>query len=272
MLGLLVLLSSCGHSASTRKEVVDTVAIDVEEPSILLTDAQLLAEEKSKELPEELFDDFLYNYMQDTAMQHERVTFPLRETVQADSVHLIAEEDWNEDYCFQGADYTIALYANEDEMCINEDTALTRASVEKIDLEGQTVSIYDFMRLGKRWYLVGIRNISFAQSDLNEFLHFYSHFAGDVNYRNNSLAHSIRISVANPEDESQSIDGFITREQWPSMEAEVPEGIVMNIRYGQHFLHSKRVLMEKTSMGDGMSELYHFAKGSRGWELVGYEN
>ncbi len=271
-LGLFIIAASCTQRTSTPEKEVDTVAVVPAEPSLLWTDEELIAEANSARQSEELFDDFLYNYIQDTAMQRQRAIFPLCETMPDGSTHQIAETDWNEVHYFKAADYTIALYTNEAEMSINEDTALLRASVERIDLVQETITAYDFLRNDERWNLVSIRNMQFANSDLKDFLLFYSHFADDNAYRNRSLARSIHISVVNPDDESQNIDGFITKEQWPTIDTEVPEGTIMNIRYGQQYLHAKRIMMEKTSMGDGMSEIFHFAKGSKGWELTGYEN
>ncbi len=271
-LGLFVTVTSCTQRTSAPEKQVDTVAVVPEEPSLLWTDEELIAEANSAEQSEELFDDFLYNYIQDTAMQRQRAVFPLQETQSDGSTHQISEADWSEDYYFDAADYTIAIYNNETEMGMNEDTALWRASVEKIDLRQKNIVVHDFVRQNQRWSLVAIRNVRFADSDLKDFLLFYSRFADDNAFRNRSLARSIRVSVATPEDEAQNIEGFITREQWPTMGAEMPEGTIMNIRYGQQYLRSKHILMEKTSMGDGMSETFTFDKGVQGWELVGYEN
>ncbi len=271
-LGLFLVAASCTRRTATPEQVVDTVAVDSTEASILVTDEDLMAEANNTEQPEELFDDFLYHYVQDTVMQRRRAIFPLSETLFDGSTQQISESDWSEDYYFDAADYTIALYTNEAEMSINEDTAILRASVEKIDLTQQKITTYDFLRHNKHWNLVSIRNMQFANSDLRDFLMFYSHFAIDNAFRNRSVSRSIHVNMTDPDDESQNIEGFINREQWPTVCSEVPSGIIMNIRYGQQYLHTNRILMEKTSMGDGMSEIFYFTKSSKGWELVGYEN
>lgn len=271
-LGLFLAATSCTQHTHAPEKTSDTPVTASTRPSLLWTDAELEAEANNDDRSEKLFDDFLYNYIQDTSLQRERAVFPLPETMADGSVRHISEEDWSKDYCFTSADYTIALYNDEAEMSINEDTALARASVDKLDLAQETITVYDFMRHAAHWKLVAIRNMGFAGSDLNDFLVFYARFASDAAFRNMSLASSIHIRMTDPDDESQSIDGFISREQWPTIGAEAPDGTIMNIRYGQQYLHSKRIMMEKTSMGDGMSEVFSFAKGSKGWELVGYEN
>ncbi len=271
---LFLVVHSCVQRATAPEERADTVAVDSLQSPLLWTDEELAAEENNREISEELFDDFLYNYMQDTLMQRQRAVFPLPERQNDGSTLQISESDWSDDYHFVPADYTTVLYNSEAEMSIKEDTALWRASVEKIDLRQETIVAYDFMRHNRRWNLVAIRNMRFADCDLKDFLQFYSRFATTPARRESSLARSIRVSVVNPdpEEESQNIEGFITREQWPTMGVEVPEGIIMNKRYGQQYQHSKHILMEKASVGDGLSELFTFVKGVRGWELVGYEN
>lgn len=269
---LFLIVASCKQHAKVPEKAVDAPVIATTQSPLLWTDAELEAEAEGEEWSEELFDDFLYNYIQDTVLQRNRVAFPLQEVMSDGSVCLISEDDWNTDLYLTAADYTTALYNSEAEMSINEDTALVNASVDRIDLAQETITAYDFMRHNSRWNMVAVRNMNFAGSDLKDFMQFYARFANDTIFRSNSLASSIHVSITDPDDESQCIDGFINREQWPMISPELPSGIIMNIRYGQQYLHSKRILMEKTSMGDGMTEVFSFAKGSRGWELVGYEN
>jgi hypothetical protein len=79
--------------------------------------------------------------------------------------------------------------------------------------------------------------------------------------------------MVDPNDDTQIIDGFISHEQWNAMGTNsIPEGIISNVRYGQKYLNSRRILIEKTGMGNGLSETFIFIKGKRGWSLVGYEN
>lgn len=265
--------SSCMQHTSAPEKTEDTIIVTSSTSQTLLwTNADLEAEVDHGDRSEELFDDFLYNYIQDTILQRERAIFPLQEISPDGSIYQISKMDWGKKYYFTAADYTTALYNSEAEMTINEDTALIRASVDKIDLEQESITTYDFLRHNARWNLISIRNMHFTDSDLTDFLQFYARFAYDASFRNKSLSPSIHISMTDPDDESQSIDGFISREQWPTIGPEIPDGTIMNIRYGQQYSHSKRILMEKTSMGDGMSEIFTFTKGARGWELVGYEN
>lgn len=269
---LFLVAVSCTQRTEAPEKTVDTISITTTSSPLLWTDDELSAESHSDKRAEELFDDFLYNYVQDTVMQRERAVFPIQELQLDGSTHNISEAEWSRDYRFTPADYTTTLYNSEAEMSINEDTALQQASVEKIYIERQYITAYDFTRNNKRWNLISIRNLSFADSDLKDFLQFYSRFATDEAFSSKSLSRSIHISITDPDDESQNIEGFINREQWPTVAPVLPDGVIMNVRYGQQYQHSRRILMEKTSMGDGMSETLTFAKGNRGWELVGYEN
>ena len=155
---------------------------------------------------------------------------------------------------------------------INENTSLENASVERIDLLKTVLTSYDFIKDNGKWNLKEIRNMSFNDCDLRDFLFFYSKFSQDSSYQRRSLAKSIRISMLDPEDDTQIIEGFINREQWSTINNGIPGGIISNIRYGQKYDNAKSILMEKVSIGNGMSETFYFAKNKNKWELVGYEN
>ena len=123
-----------------------------------------------------------------------------------------------------------------------------------------------------KWILSSVRNLNFKESDLSDFLSFYSRFAQDTAFRSKSLARSIRISMLDPEDDTQMIEGFITRDQWITVDGGIPEGIITNIRYGQRYKRARNILMEKIGMGNGLSDTFFFSKNGRKWEMVGYEN
>jgi hypothetical protein len=110
-------------------------------------------------------------------------------------------------------DYTTAIYNSEKEKNAKYDTCLVHAIVEKIDLDRETITSYDFINDGGKWSLVAIKNSIFQDSDLSDFLFFYSKFSNNQSYQYKSIAKSIRISMVMPGDDSQNIEGFVTREQ-----------------------------------------------------------
>ena len=138
--------------------------------------------------------------------------------------------------------------------------------------DGPPLVSFDFIKDDGKWNLKTIRHIPFDKSDLADFLRFYSRFTQDSCFNYASLARSIHISMMDPEDEEQSIDGFVTRDQWNTVHSGIPKGVITNIRYGQRYKAPKRILMEKISMGNGMSETFAFRRNGTRWELSGYEN
>jgi hypothetical protein len=187
-------------------------------------------------------------------------------------VDSVRKEDWDGYFKFMEGEYTTNLYNNEQERGTNEETLCLQESVERIDLNAQTITMFEFAKDGGKWTLKTIEDQKFKQSDLADFLKFYSKFSSDESFQNKSLARSIHISMAAPDDDGQTIDGFVDREQWPTLSSGVPSGVISNIRYGQNYKNATRIYIEKMSMGDGMCESFFFRKNRRKWELSGYEN
>lgn len=273
---LCVLIVSCSNSQKHAQEGVDSASVAVPVKSVkaqlLLSDEELAGETEYSNKVDELFDDFLYNYVHDMDLRHKRTKFPLKERLSDGSMRTVSEDMWHEAFKFMDKEYTTAIYNNEQEKSITEDTSLTQASLERIDLVKHVVTSYDFVKEDGKWILSSVRNLNFKESDLSDFLSFYSRFAQDTVFRSKSLARSIRISMLDPEDDTQTIEGFITRDQWITVDGGIPEGIITNIRYGQRYKRARNILMEKISMGNGMSETFFFSKNGRKWEMVGYEN
>lgn len=274
MLCALIVSCSNGLKHVQERSDSDSVAVPVKniEVSLLLTDEELAGESVYNDRVDELFDDFLYNYIHDKEMRHKRTKFPLKEHLSDGSMRTVREDMWHEVFDFMDKEYTTTIYNNEQEKSITEDTSLTQASLERIDLVKHVVTSYDFVKEDGKWILSSVRNLNFKESDLSDFLSFYSRFAQDTAFRSKSLARSIRISMLDPEDDTQMIEGFITRDQWITVDGGIPEGIITNIRYGQRYKRARNILMEKIGMGNGMSETFFFSKNGRKWEMVGYEN
>lgn len=274
MLCALIVSCSNGLKHVQERSDSDSVAVPVKniEASLLLTDEELAGESVYNDRVDELFDDFLYNYIHDKELRHKRTKFPLKEHLSDGSMRTVREDMWHEVFDFMDKEYTTTIYNNEQEKSITEDTSLTQASLERIDLVKHVVTSYDFVKEDGKWILSSVRNLNFKESDLSDFLSFYSRFAQDTAFRSKSLARSIRISMLDPEDDTQMIEGFITRDQWITVDGGIPEGIITNIRYGQRYKRARNILMEKIGMGNGLSETFFFSKNGRKWEMVGYEN
>ena len=265
---------SCGYFAkndakSEQASVMDTV---LSAADLLVSDEDLEMESRYDIRGDELFEDFLYSYINDEKLQMQRTFFPLKETLLDGTTRTISKDAWHAALDFINNEYTTTIYGNEQDKGMNESTTLNKASVEKIDLLGKVITSYDFVREEGKWNLQAITNTHFSECELNDFLTFYSSFSQDSLFQRRSLARSIRISIIDPENNTQTIEGFITREQWSTMHNVIPTGVITNIRYGQAYANAQKILMEKISIGNGMAETFLFAKNRNRWELVGYEN
>ena len=250
----------------------NTLAIKHSHDNILVTDEEMEYEIGYNERGDELFDDFLYSYINDEALRLRRTTFPLKEYLIDGGTKSIHKDKWNSDFDHMLLDYTTAIYNSEKEKNAKYDTCLVHAIVEKIDLDRETITSYDFINDGGKWSLVAIKNSIFQDSDLSDFLFFYSKFSNNQSYQYKSIAKSIRISMMMPGDDSQNIEGFVTREQWSTLNSDIPGGIIYNVRYGQKFHNPKQIILEKVGLGNGMSESFYFTKIGNLWKLTGYEN
>ena len=271
---MCMIIFSCTFTTdnSNHTDLFDTISVVSDKESLLVTDENLRKENDYGEKVDELFDDFLYSYIHDHELQIERTIFPLHELQINGDIHNIKLDEWYDDFSFMNGEYTTNIYNNEKEMLINEDTALIEASVEKIDLESRIITTYKFVKVEGKWNLHAVSISDFEQSDLFNFLDFYSRFTLDTVYQESAIANSIHISTMDPDDETLTIDGFINKEQWNTMNSGLPVGVITNIRYGQLFKKPRKILLEKISMGNGMSEIFIFQKKGNKWKLIGYEN
>lgn len=275
LLGLCAIgVLSCGYFAQNDAKTGQASVADTVPPAddLLVSDEELEMENRYDIRGDELFEDFLYSFINDEKLQMQRTFFPLKETLLDGTTRTISKDAWYGALDFMNNEYTTAIYGDEQDKGMNESTTLSKASVEKIDLLGRVITSYDFVREEGKWNLQAIRNTPFSECELNDFLTFYSSFSQDSLFQRRSLARSIRISIIDPENNTQTIEGFITRDQWSTMHNEMPTGVITNIRYGQAYANARRILMEKISIGNGMAETFLFAKNRNRWELVGYEN
>lgn len=271
-LGFLLLIS-CSEGRTDKTTTTADTVISGNKENILVSDSELRAEEsRYSNQVDELFDDFLYNYIHDNDLRQQRTIFPLSELYADGTQKLTEQAQWTENFDFMTGEYSTNFYSSEQDKALNEQTDLNVASLEKIDLDNRDVAVFNFMRINGKWQLRDIRHATFEESDMGNFLNFYYRFVSDPQTQSNSLASRIHVSMMDPDDDSQTIDGFITRDQWTSLSGTFPQGIITNIRYGQQFTNTHTILLEKVSMGDGMSETFTFSKTpGREWKLVGYE-
>lgn len=102
----------------------------------------------------EQFDEFLWNFMTDSAFQFERIQFPLEaELVNADfetEFKRISKNDWKMSWLFANEEYRVQIYDNwQERLASTNQRLIVYHGVEN----GIRIEYY-FEQISKKWFLV----------------------------------------------------------------------------------------------------------------------
>lgn len=153
---LLVFLVSCGNK-KTKMDPFATIT-NLVDSATHKADTVPQAEVDNDPKPieaDESFDDFVYSYASDDALQRQRTKFPLP-FYDVDKPSKIERGEWEHDYLFTQQSYYTLLFDDEDDLELVGDTALTSVQVEWILLENRMVKKYYFERTKGVWMLEAI--------------------------------------------------------------------------------------------------------------------
>ena len=141
------MVDSAGHKADT------------------LLEAEVKEEPKPMEA-DELFDDFIFNYASDDALQRQRTVFPLP-YYDRDTPLKIEADFWKHDYLFTKQNYYTLLFDKEEDMDMVGDTTLTSVQVEWIFLKTRMMKRYYFEKKRGMWMLeaINLRHIEDGEGE-----------------------------------------------------------------------------------------------------------
>ena len=267
-------IASCHGGNSTEEETSDgdTCTVDSTGVDITTEEEEMLEEVTRSGHVDELFDDFLYTFSHIRAMQKARVEYPLDDVLADGTREKVERGGFNDRMDFLDGEFTTTFWSNRKQAYLKQDTTLTNASVEKLDLENRQIVAYDFHKKHGKWMLFQRRHEKFEDADMPDFLEFYSRFSSDSTFRQQSLSDNIKVNMLDPDDENQSVTGTIDAQQFPVMCPDVPGGEITNIRYGQKYDSPHRIILEKSGQSNGMSEIFTFEKEGKDWKLTEYDN
>ena len=269
MLCLLVFVS-CQQTKVTEslpeqvQAVEDTISTDMP------IDQEEVEQEAEYEYMDSDFDDFMFTFVRNYKLQRQRVKYPLH-LISAVSDSVLYYLNCREEFSFLASDFYTILYGSSEQIEEVKGIGEDSVCVERIDLDALSVNRYDFKRLNGKWMLTGIQQEAVSENELSEFLNFYSKFSTDSTYQLSRIAQPLNFGMIDPEDEGNYIEGTLDAQQWFAFCPEVPQGIISNIRYGQHYSPSQ-IVLQKCEMASGMEEVFTFQKLSDGWMLTSYEN
>ncbi|MBQ8454663.1 MAG: DUF4348 domain-containing protein [Bacteroidaceae bacterium] len=270
-----MLLSCGGKGGDTSQDEVDLLLTDsIPVDTLAQEEEELSITEENTPQFDGIFNDFLFAYLHSRTLRQERTTRPLPLEHSQRPTELL--EDFNPEFelSFLTGEYFTTLYGGASQMQAEDDEELEEDSVvslQRINLNDGTIRNYRFLREEGRWQLAAIREETFDDDDLSDFLGFYARFCSDSIFQSQSIADPLHISIQESEDEDETINGIIDADQWQTFCPEVPSGIICNIRKGQSY-SGHRIVMRKSGLSNGLQEIFTFSKERNGWKLIRYEN
>lgn len=270
---LLAFLISCGNKKAkmdpfaTIAEMVDSAGYKA--------DTQQEAEVKEEPKPmvaDELFDDFIFNYASDDALQRQRTVFPLP-YYDRDTPLKIEADFWKHDYLFTKENCYTLLFDKEEDMDMVGDTTLTSVQVEWIFLKTRMVKRYYFERKRGMWMLEAINLREMEKGENEDFVEFYTRFVRDSVYQSKHISHPLQFITIDPDDEFSILETTLDVDQWYAFRPVMPTDRLSNINYGQKNEDlSDTKILKVNGIGNGYSNIFYFRKRGKGWELYKYED
>lgn len=269
----LGLLLSCSNSKTkggpfaATNNGVDSASVAVD--SILAED---LSEEPEPTQADESFDDFIYNFASDNALQRRRIKFPLPYYKEERKLN-IEEKHWKHDSLFTNDRIYTILFDKEKDMDLVGDTSLTSVQVEWIYVKTQMLKRYYFERIKGAWILEAI-NYRPLQKDGNEdFMEFFARFAIDSLFQSSRIAHPLIFVTSDPDDDFSILETSLDLNQWFAFKPELPTVRLSNIRYGQRIdANSSTKILALKGVGNGFSNILYFRRRAGEWKLYKFED
>lgn len=270
---LLAFLISCGN----KKAKMDPFATIAEMVDSAGYKADTLQEAEVKEEPkpmvaDELFDDFIFNYASDDALQRQRTVFSLP-YYDRDTPLKIEADFWKHDYLFTKENCYTLLFDKEEDMDMVGDTTLTSVQVEWIFLKTRMVKRYYFERKRGMWMLEAINLREMEKGENEDFVEFYTRFVRDSVYQSKHISHPLQFITIDPDDEFSILETTLDVDQWYAFRPVMPTDRLSNINYGQKNEDlSDTKILKVNGIGNGYSNIFYFRKRGKGWELYKYED
>lgn len=271
---VVLCLCACGSHARSEVESSETDTLDVaaQEPDSLEMEEKVLEEASPFSHVDDTFDDFLFTFARSRVLQSQRVVSPLLYTDDQGQEYPMERINWRQEFAFLDSDYYTVLFGNSHQIEQVKESVQDSICVERINLDELQVTNYAFKRINGQWTLVSVQGKHFLDTDLSDFLTFYTRFSTDSLFQAQSISQPLKITMLDPDDDLQYVQGTIDADQWPIFCPEVPSGVISNIRYGQTYGNKRHILMQKSGVANGMQEIFDFSKEGTRWLLTSYEN
>ena len=227
----------------------------------------LITETPMPRAADAMFDDFIFNFVANKKLQKERIIFPLRKTENG-KTELTEKDQWEMERFFMKQGYYTLFFDNDKEMELMKDTAVSEATVEKIQLKKNRVMDYLFQRIKGAWMLKEIRVTTLEQNPNASFLAFYQRFVSDSVFQIKSLNETVQFAGPDPDDDFNMMEGVITPERWGAVAPTLPTKVLYNIVYGKPIAEGNDKIFLLRGVANGLEMELRFKKVGGKWLLM----
>ena len=221
---------------------------------------------------DELFVDFFYNFAGDLRFQRHRIVFPLicRED---DDTTTIAQQEWAEVNRFGEQEFYAMIYEREQDLELQNDTAVQSVSVEWIYLQEDYTERLNFHRINGQWMLTDILKGRTSNMPNSDFLRFYGQFVADSTFQHESLDLPLRLTLTSEDGEEAAEEETLSAEDWFNMREElpIPHDELVHLDYGQTSISQNRKTLLMQGLGNGLQMKFLFNKDGENWKLIAIE-
>lgn len=216
---------------------------------------------------DELFDDFIFNFASSARLQMSRIAFPLvhRRGTRTDT---ISSGKWEMNRFFMDRDFYTLILDDEMQAENTEDTAVSRAAVEKIYLESGYITRYDFERKAGKWMMTAVCDTTWHGTAAGDFLAFYARFAVDTLFQEASIQNPLAFTGPDPDDDFAEMEGLIMAEQWASFAPDLPRGTMYCVIHGAPPRSTQKKVFVIRGIANGLETSMVFRKREGKWKLT----
>ena len=266
-LAVLSFLVACKPHSSTDTKGNESGG----DEAALLMDAQIEESiERIHERPDVSFDDFIYNFMQDSLFQKRRILFPLHFFNHGVVSHIPSSE-WVYDEMYKNQDLYTLIYDSNESLATKSDSGLHQVIVENVYLQKQAIRQYCFVKRNHFWLLKQILESDMSKDVNHDFYTFYRMFTTDDEFQMQHIKNPFYFRTFDVEND-QIIEGVLDSQQWPDYRPEMPKDTLTNINYGQHYEQSNKRVVLICSPSGGMGCTVTFVRHGHKWMFESLEN
>ena len=221
---------------------------------------------------DELFDDFLYNFIDDAHFQGQRIVYPLP-CKTGDEEKKLTQQEWPQYDHFKNQELLSVIYEREQDFVLSKDTSMQSVAVEWIGLKSDEVEKFHFNRVENKWMLTEIDKKQRSEIPNGDFLNFYARFVADSIFQRGALAEPVKVILTSEDGEEEPQEEHLNADEWFEMRQSLPlpTDAIVNVNYGQASISQNRKILMLQGLGNGMQMKFKFNQQDAGWNLMEIE-